>query len=188
MSPRPTKSGGNTQRAAEHRRAARRHTSVSRCCRAARPLRARGQRARAARAQRRGAAARSGPPPASIGTRAKARRSRERDRGLRLDEPAVRGDHEHARAARRRRREALRIRELAAKVERRQEAEDLAERSAFAAHALRELEAGLPREQQLRAPSRAARRRQQEYAMRHGVESWHRRGRLATGLAHAVAR
>ena len=55
-------------------------------------------------------------------------------------EPAVRRDHEHAGAAGGRRREALRVGELAAEVERRDEAEDLAERSALAPDAPRELE------------------------------------------------
>jgi ATP-dependent DNA ligase len=78
-----------------------------------------------------------------------------------------RRDHEHARRAGRRRREVARVGELAAEVQRRDEAEHLADRRAAVAQPLRELERRAAREQLIAALARAARGRQQEHAVRH---------------------
>ena len=106
-------------------------------------------------------------------------------RRLGRDEAAVGRDHEHAA----RRREARRVGELAAEVERREEAEDLAERRAVAAHALGERERRIRPEQQLAALSRAARGRQQEHGTRHPTNvAQHPRAATAVDSADAAAR
>ena len=88
-----------------------------------------------------------------------------RDHGLRRRETPIRGDHEHARASSEGSQSAACQGELAPEVERGDEAEDLAERRAVAAHAPGEIEPGLAPQQQPAARPRAAGRREQEHAV-----------------------
>ena len=163
------------QGAAERARAARRRTSASRCCRAARPRRraasARAQRPRVVAQRLRVAAARR---------RRSARARRRAGRASRIGvsgatSPRSGGDHEHAGAAVGRRREALRVGELAAEVERGEEAEDLAERSAVAAQAPASAKRAPRASRSCAALARRARRREQEHAMRHAGAACTRR-------------
>ena len=155
MSPRPTKSAGKRSRSPSDLERAGPRTCRWRRCPAARP-----RPPGAARAARRCGVAPerrddSGASPASMSTCAKRAQPRQVHQLVGAAQPLAGRDDEHAGEAGGRRREGLRVGELAAEVEAAEEREDLAERRARRpAHATGQVEPA-----SFRKRSAAARRR-----------------------------